>query len=51
MPIQEPQDPDPNERPRKYPDENKWVWELYHKMKKEVEDAIQPLNDYLRVFD
>jgi dynein heavy chain len=40
MPLIEPLDPDPNERPRKYPDENKWVWELYYSLKKDVEDAI-----------
>lgn len=51
MPVLEPVDPDPLERPRKFPDENKWVWELYFKLKQEVEDSIGPLNDYLRAFD
>lgn len=27
-PREKPIDPDPNERPRKYPDENKWIWDL-----------------------
>jgi dynein heavy chain len=37
MPPVEPVDPDPNERPKKYPDENKWVWETYYNLKYEVE--------------
>lgn len=43
MPHHEPNDPDPNERPRKFPDENKWVWVLYYDLKKEMELAIKPL--------
>jgi len=27
-PLEKPTDPDPNERPRKYPDENKWIWDM-----------------------
>lgn len=27
-PREKPIDPDPNERPRKYPDENKWIWDM-----------------------
>lgn len=27
-PREKPVDPDPNLRPRKFPDENKWIWEL-----------------------
>jgi hypothetical protein len=33
MPIQEPVEPDPNERPRKFADENKWVWDTYYYVK------------------
>jgi dynein heavy chain len=51
MPVQEPVDPDPNERPLKYPDENKWIWELVNSLRGDVEAAIEPLNQYLRVFD
>jgi dynein heavy chain len=43
MPHREPVDPDPAERPRKFPEENKWVWTLYYDLKKEIEDAIKPL--------
>lgn len=27
-PREKPNDPDPNARPRKYPDENKWLWDM-----------------------
>lgn len=27
-PKERPGSPDPNERPKKYPDENKWIWVL-----------------------
>jgi len=43
MPHRQPVDPDPNERPRKFPDENKWVWVLYNDLKSEIEEAIKPL--------
>ena len=46
MPLQEPIEPDPNERPRKYPDENKWVWDAYYRLKKTIEDALEPLSNY-----
>ena len=51
MPLQEPIEPDPNERPRKYPDENKWVWDAYYRLKKTIEDALEPLSNYHQAFN
>lgn len=51
MPIQEPVEPDPNERPRKYADDNKWVWDVYYRMKVTIEAALEPLNRYKEVFN
>jgi dynein heavy chain len=51
MPPVEPIDPDPNERPLKYPDENKWIWVLFENLKKDLFDSIKPLNDFLTIFD
>jgi len=36
---------------RKPADENKWVWELYERIKLQMELAIVPLKEYLRSFD
>lgn len=44
-------DPDPNERPLKFPDENKWLWDMYYEFKDMMETAIKPLDDYLVVFN
>lgn len=51
MPIQEPVEPDPNERPRKFADENKWVWDTYYCIKAAMELALKPLEDYKTVFN
>lgn len=51
MPIQEPVEPDPNERPRKFADENKWVWDTYYCVKAAMEQALKPLEDYKGVFN
>lgn len=32
-PREKPIEPDPNELPRKYPDENKWLWDMYENLK------------------
>lgn len=32
-PKERPMTPNPNDRPRKYPDENKWLWEVIEKLR------------------
>lgn len=43
--------PNPNERPLKFADENKWVWDLIEGLKNRLKEGIQPLEDYMNVFD
>lgn len=50
-PREKPIDPDPNERPRKYPDENKWIWDMIENLREKLTAGIKPLEDYLEVFD
>jgi dynein heavy chain len=50
-PREKPVDPDPNARPRKFPDENKWIWEMYELLKDKVTIALEPLKDFLKAFD
>ena len=38
------------DRYRKITDENKWVWDLYEKLKELMEKAVEPLYDYLEVY-
>jgi len=40
-----------HDRYRKVTDENKWVWDLYHKLKDMMEKAIAPLEEYLKVYE
>jgi len=35
----------------KFPDENKWVWDLYEDLEKILTKAIQPLYEFLKAFD
>lgn len=51
LPKSEPTIPDPNERPKRYPDENKWVWDLYQDLKGILEKAVEPLKEYTTMFD
>ena len=46
-----PPEPDPNEKPKKLPDENKWIYELYWKLRGLMQKAIKPLNAYLESFE
>ena len=50
-PREKPLDPDPNIRPRKYPDENKWLWDMYENLENTMKIAVQPLEQYLKAFD
>ena len=46
-----PPEPDPRERPKKLPDENKWIYELYWRVKALMQKAIAPLGNYLDSFE
>ena len=35
----------------KFPDENKWVWDLYEELESILNKAIEPLYDFLKAFD
>lgn len=50
-PREKPMDPDPNERPKKYPDDNKWIWTMVENLREKLNIAIKPLEEYLGVFD
>lgn len=50
-PREEPKIPNPEERPKKYPDENKWLWDMYQNLKVNFERAIEPLDEYIKVYD
>lgn len=44
-------EPDPLERPRKFADDNKWVWDTYYRIKEVMELALKPLDDFKEVFN
>ena len=50
-PLDKPSDPDPNERPRKYPDENKWIWDMLQDVQQKITLAMKPLDEYMVVFN
>jgi dynein heavy chain len=39
-PERRPIDPDPNVLPRKYPDENKWLWDMYELLETKLKEAV-----------
>ena len=51
LPKSPPIIPDPNEIPKRYPDENKWVWDLKEELKGIMEKAVEPLRHYTEQFD
>jgi dynein heavy chain len=51
LPKSEPEIPDPTEKPRRYPDENKWVWDLYQEYRKIMEKAVEPLKRYTEMYE
>jgi dynein heavy chain len=51
LPKEEPRDPDPTEIPRRYPDENKWVWTLFGEFREIMEKAVDPLKQFTKIFD
>lgn len=50
-PKERPQTPNPSERPRKFADENKWLWLLIEHIRDELLRGISPLQDYLKIFE
>lgn len=42
-PREKPLIPDPAARPRKYPDENKWIWDLIEELREELTRGLAPL--------
>lgn len=47
----EPEAIDPNVMPRRYPDENKWVWDLHQEFRAIMEKAVEPLSEFTSQFD
>lgn len=45
-----PDEVDPNDK-RQIPDENEWVFNAYFKLRNALEEAIQPLEEYIRTYD
>jgi dynein heavy chain, axonemal len=50
-PREKPNIPDPNERPMKFPDENKWVWDLIEDVREKITASLTPLHEYIKTFD
>ena len=47
---EEPEMPDPNERPKTYVSNDLWVFELYSKLEALMANAVKPLNAYIEKF-
>jgi dynein heavy chain len=51
LPKKAPEVPDPTNVPRRYADENKWVWDLREELRCHLEKAVKPLSEFRRSFD
>jgi dynein heavy chain len=51
LPKKEPEIPDPRNIPKRYADENKWVWDLREELKSDLERAVKPLGEFRKSFD
>jgi dynein heavy chain len=54
LPNNEPEIPPENPQKfsaKRYPEENKWVWDLYHKFKDLLTVAVTPLKEFTKQFD
>jgi len=54
LPNCEPEIPPANPPPntaKRYPEENKWVWDLYHQFKDLLNLAVNPLKEFTKLFD
>jgi hypothetical protein len=49
MPDRKPDEPEPGDK-KTLPDENMWVWESYFKLRDKLEEAIKPLDDYIKTY-
>lgn len=50
-PREAPITPDPNARPKKFPDENKWIWDLLENLRAKLLEGIKPLEQYIEAFN
>ena len=50
-PREKPLVPDPNKRPRTYPDENAWIWDIVESLEEKLTKGLEPLYEYLEKFD
>lgn len=50
-PKEKPVQPPVWEKPKRLMDENKWVWDLYDNLKTVLERAVEPLSEYIKVYD
>lgn len=50
-PREKPLEPNPNDRPRKYPDENKWIWDMVEDVRTRFREAIKISDQYLAIFN
>lgn len=48
-PLYKPEDPDPKDK-RALPDENAWIYDLYHSLTGRFDDAVEPLNNYIKTY-
>lgn len=48
-PLYKPEDPDPRDK-RALPDENAWIYDLYHTLTHRFDDAVEPLNEYIKTY-
>lgn len=51
LPKRAPEVPDPRGVPKRYADENKWVWDLREELRAHLERAVRPLTEFRRSFD
>lgn len=51
LPKKEPEVPDPRNVPKRYADENKWVWDLRQELSADLERAVRPLDEFRKTFD
>lgn len=48
-PIYKPEDPDPKDK-RAIPDENAWVYDFYATLTSKFDEAVEPLNAYIKTY-
>jgi len=48
-PLYKPEDPDPKDK-KALPDENAWIFGLYQTLTSKIDDAVDPLNDYIKTY-